>query len=134
MLSGSMGSLARSREQVKSHRRDDKRERDGDEDTADDRDGQRLQHLRAGAESEGQRKHAASSGYGCHENGPQTALGGLEHGFARSHAGNAEFLIGIEQQDSIFCHDANYHDESHKAGDVEAGLRDEQGKNDAGDR
>ena len=81
--------------------------------------GEGLQHLRAGAEGEGQRQHSGYGGEGGHQDGAQTAAAGENHGASRLHADVEELLIGVEQQDSILCDDADDHDESHEGGDVE---------------
>ena len=78
-----------------------------------------MTSARASAEGEGQRQHA---GYGCecrHQDGAETAATGQNHGALRVHADIEELVIGIEQEDSILCDDADDHDESHEGGDVE---------------
>ena len=121
------------REQEVDQRRDDERENHGDGEAADDSDGQRLQHLRAGAESEGQRQHPADGGQSGHDDGAQAALRRVQHGLACRSSLGAKALVGVEQQNAIFGHDADHHDEPHERRDVERGAGDKEGQNDAGD-
>jgi len=83
-----------------------------DAQAADDGDGQRLQHLRAGAQGEGQRQHSADRGNGRHDDGPQPSLGRAQHSFSRGGALGAELLVGVEQQNAILGHNADDHNEA----------------------
>ena len=68
--------------QIVVHRgRNDQRQNHRRRDSADHRDGQRLQHLRSGAERERQRDHAGRGGQSGHQNRTQAALAGENHGF-----------------------------------------------------
>ena len=92
-----------------------------------------MQHLRAGAEGERQGQHAADGGDGRHDDGTESALRGMHHGFSGGGAFSAILLVGVEQQDSVLGDDADDHDEAHERRDVERRMRDEQGEDDAGD-
>ena len=140
-------------EAVVDDRGDDEGESHGDEEASDDGDGEGLEHLGAGTEGEGEWKHAADGSDGGHDDGTETTLGGVKHGLpggvvvgidggdeaGGGEVGDAfgfgfvtEFLVGVEEEDAVFGDDADDHDEAHEAGDVEVGLGDEQGQNDAG--
>jgi len=55
---------------------DDERQHHRSKDTADDGDGERLQHLRAGSPAESQWGHSRHGGEGGHHDGPEAALAG----------------------------------------------------------
>ena len=107
-------------------RRDDQRQHHRRDQAADHGDRQRLQHLRTGADGERQRNHAGDGRQRGHQNRPQPALAGLDHGVARRRSFGAEALIGIEQQDAVLRHDADHHDQSHERRDVEGGAGDQE--------
>ena len=72
---------------------------------------------------EGQRQHPADGGQSGHDDGAQAALRRVQHGLARRSALGAEALVGVEQQNAVFGHDADDHDESHERSHVERGAR-----------
>lgn len=125
----------------------DEREDDGDEEPSDDSDGQGLEHLGSCTQGEGQRQHPADCGDGGHDDGAETALGGVEHGFSGEVSVvvaiwirglfefglRPEFFVSVKEKDAVFGDDADDHDETHEAGYVEVGPGDEQSEHDASD-
>ena len=55
--------------------------------------------------------------------GAKPAAPGLNHGGMGRDADAAEFLVGIEQQDAVFGHDADDHNQSHERRDVKRYAR-----------
>ena len=109
----------------------DQREHHGGYDASDYGDGEGLQHLGAGSECQCKREHSCRSGDGGHEDGAQAAFARFDHGVARRVAFAAEALIGVEEQDTVFGHDTDYHDESHEGRNVERGSGDQEREEDA---
>src|SRR5579875_3104042 len=110
----------------------EKREDHGDEQSADDGNGERLKHLRAGADGQRERKHSGDGGDGGHGDGAKTAAAGLENSFFAGEAGIAEFFVGVEKQDAVFGDDADDHDEAHERGKIESDSGGEQSDENAG--
>ena len=107
--------------------RNNQRQHHRDQDPANDRDGKRLQHLRACAQGESQWQHARDSGQRCHHDGTQAAAAGLEHGIFGRETLRTKFLVGVEQENAIFRHDANNHNHAHERRNVESCARNQQG-------
>ena len=61
----------------------------------------------------------------------KTAPSRLHQCFPGREAHATEFLVRIEQQDAVFRHDADHHDQSHERRDIERRARDQQGEEDA---
>src|SRR5262249_60612594 len=94
----------------------------------DHRDGQRFEHFRAGAETQGEGEHARDGGQSGHGDGPQAAAARLNHRLFRGKPEPAESLIGVEKKNAVFSDDADHHDDAHERGNVERGAGGEQGK------
>jgi hypothetical protein len=77
-------------------------------------------------------EHAGHGGQRGHDDGAETAAGGLDHGVVGVEASEAEALIGVEEENAVFSDDADHHNESHERRDVEGGSGDEEGEDDAG--
>jgi hypothetical protein len=61
------------------------------------------------------------------------ASSGVHHGIGRGDALGADLLVGVQQQDAIFCDDADNHDEPHERGDIEGNVCDQKGEDHARD-
>src|SRR5579859_1528587 len=107
-------------------RRKDQRKNHGAEQTADDGDGERLQHLRTGANAESEGQHSGDGGESGHGDGAKAAAAGLNHGVVRRHAGILEMNFGVEKKDAVFGDDADHHDHAHEGCDVEGRARDQK--------
>ena len=107
--------------------RNNQRQDHRDQDSADHGNGERLQHLRACAQGESKWQHARDSGQRSHHDGAQAAATGLEHGIFGGETLGAEFLVGVEQENAIFRHDANNHNHAHERRNVEGCARNQQG-------
>src|SRR5271157_1345960 len=88
---------------------DDQRQHHRNGNPSDYRDGERLQHLRTGAQGQCQRQHPGDGGHGRHYNRSQTASSGLNHRILGRMSGSAEALVSVEQQDAVLGYDANDH-------------------------
>src|SRR6266566_2480075 len=109
----------------------DERKHHGAKDAADHSDGQRLQHGGTSPDAESQRKHAGDGGQRRHSNGAQAAAAGLDHGFFGGEAEVAEAMLGIQEENAVFSHNADNHDHTHARSDIEGGLGDKQGQKSA---
>ena len=107
---------------------EDEREDHGAEDAANNGDSERLEHGGTGADAECQRKHAGDGGQRRHSNGAQPAAAGLDHGFFGGETKFAEAMLGVEEENTVFCDDADDHDHAHAGSDIERGIGDKQGE------
>ena len=107
--------LEDSDEMVIHHWSNHQAEHDRNRETTDDRDRQRLQHLRARTQGQRQRKHSTNGGDGRHQDGPPAPLGCVQHGLASVHSAGTQLLVRVEQQNAVLGHDPDDHDEAHEA-------------------
>ncbi len=105
---------------------EDERKDHGAENAADDGDSERLEHGGPSADAEGQRKHASDGGQRGHSDGAEAAAAGLDHCLFSGEAEFAEAMLGVEEENAVFCDDADDHDHAHAGGDVERGVGDQQ--------
>src|SRR5947207_3380764 len=86
--------------------REDERKHHGAQNAANNSDGERLEHLGALADRKSQWEHAGDRGESGHGDGAKTAAASLNHGVFRGKTEGAEAMLGVEEQDAVFCHDA----------------------------
>src|SRR5213592_2852637 len=78
----------------------DEGEDHGADDSADNSYGERLKHLRALADSEGQREHAGDRGKSGHGDGTKTPAASLNHGILRRKTEGAKAMLGVQEKRS----------------------------------
>src|SRR2546425_13292492 len=96
----------------------DEGEDHGAEDSADNSYGERLKHLRALADSEGQREHAGDRGKSGHGAGTKTPAASLDHGILRRKTEGAKALLGVRGNDGGLGHGTDDHDHAHEGRNV----------------
>ena len=116
-------------------RREDQAE-DGDAEHAEDHRGaQRLAHLRARPDRDGQRDHAEDEGEAGHQDRPQARAGGLDGGLEPVHALLLLRLLGeLDDQDGVLGGERDQHDQPDLGQDVvvqPAQVHAEHGRQDA---
>ena len=57
---------------------------------------------------------------------PKPSAPGLNHRLFRRKTREAKFLVGVQQQDAVFGHDAHHHDQPHERRDVKRHAGDEE--------
>src|SRR5262249_43826027 len=122
------------RQEVLNRRRDDERQDHRDQDAANHRDGQRLQHLRSGAERERERQHPGHRRKRRHDDRTEPPPPRLNRRFLGGKSNRPKFLVGVQQQNPVLRDDADHHDEAHERRDVEGRSGDEQGEEHPGRR
>src|SRR5437016_178217 len=94
--------------------------------TADNSYGERLKHLRALADSEGQREHAGDRGKSGHGDGTKTPAASLNHGILRRKTEGAKAMLGVQEKDAVLGHDADDHDHAHEGRNVKRRASDQK--------
>ena len=101
------------------------RKNHGTEQAANHGNRQRLQHLRSSPKGESQRQHSRNRRHRRHGDGPQAPPSRLDHRLFRGLSQVAKSLFGVQQQNAVFSHDADHHDDAHERRDVESRVRDQ---------
>src|SRR3954464_10370978 len=105
---------------------DDQRQHHRDENAADHRNRQRLQHLRSLPDAERQRQHASGRRHGGHHDRAQASSAGVYDRLLDRHPLRYGLVVRVEQQDAVFGDDADDHDQPHERRHVEGGSRHQQ--------
>lgn len=91
----------RAQEQQARHRR-----------SPNDRDSERLLHLSAGADPEGERQKGEDHPERRHEDRPRTDAARAHERIVENHALRLELLDTVHDEDGVLCDDADYHDDA----------------------